>query len=268
MNQKFLNSADARTLRILAEYLEPLARFRRQNVKDTIVMFGSARTTDRETAELALAKAKAEGSHQSDATIRRLEAALRLSEYYEAARELARRLTAWSKEQTGDHSRYIICSGGGPGIMEAANRGALEAGGKSIGLGISLPYEPGENRFITPELLFEFHYFFMRKYWFVYLAKALIIFPGGFGTLDELFECLTLVQTHKVRKKMPIVLYGTEYWDAVLNFQTLVDYGAIAPEDAKLVHRSDSVDDALDYLTRELTRLYADGQPGKSKFTE
>jgi uncharacterized protein (TIGR00730 family) len=180
-----------------------------------------------------------------------------LARYYEDAVELSRRLTEWSKGLNSVH-RFVVCSGGGPGMMEAANKGAFEAGGKSVGLSISLPMEESANPFITPELSLEFHYFFMRKFWFIYLAKALVIFPGGFGTLDELFETLTLIQTGKVLKKMPILIYGTEYWNRIINFGNMAKYGVISKTDLDLIHFCDSVDDAFDYLKKELTRLYLD----------
>jgi len=184
-----------------------------------------------------------------------------MSRYYEETRELAFRLTEWSKELNDPGRRFVICSGGGPGIMEAANRGASEAKGENVELGISLPNEEANNPYITRRLDFQFHYFFMRKFWFLYLAKAVVMMPGGVGTMDELFESLTLVQCKKVTKRLPIVLYGSEFWDEVINFDALVRFGTIAPEDVNLFHRSDSVDNALDYITTQLTE-YAVGHPG------
>jgi hypothetical protein len=253
---RFLQSKDARALRILAEYLEPLYRFQRHNVQDTIVFMGSARLRSEEAAKAALAKAEraAEG-------VEAAQMALQLSIYYEAARELAQRLTAWSKKLDREERRFVVCTGGGPGIMEAANRGASEAKGLNIGLTISIPDEEFDNPYISRELHFYFHYFFMRKFWFVYLAKAVVLFPGGYGTLDELFEILTLVQTRKTRKRMPIVLFGTKYWDDVINFDALVRYGTIGPSDLDLFHRTDSVDDAYEIITRGLTEN-ALGMPG------
>ncbi len=252
-NLEFLNSRDARTLRILSEYLEPQARFLRYRIKDTVVFFGSARALPADQAREALRSAQ--GSSDEGA-IAAAERTVAFSRYYEDARSLARRMTEWSKELAAPHRRFIVCSGGGPGIMEAANRGASEAAGISIGLGISLPAEPSHNPYITRELGFEFHYFFMRKFWFVYLAKALVVFPGGFGTLDELFELLTLVQTRKLGKRMPIVLYGKEYWSDVIRFDALVKWGTIAADDLALFLVADSPDEAFEYLERELTRLY------------
>jgi len=253
---RFLQSKDARALRILAEYLEPLHRFQRHNVQDTIVFMGSARLRSEEAARAALAEAERAGEGIGAAQM-----ALRLSIYYEAARELAKRLTAWSKKLGREERRFVVCTGGGPGIMEAANRGACEAKGLSVGLTISIPDEEFDNPYISRGLHFYFHYFFMRKFWFVYLAKAVVLFPGGYGTLDELFEILTLVQTRKTRKRMPIVLFGTKYWDDVINFDALVKYGTISPGDLDLFHRTDSLDEAYDIITKGLTEN-ALGSPG------
>jgi uncharacterized protein (TIGR00730 family) len=253
---RFLQSKDARSLRILAEYLEPLYRFQRHNIQDTIVFMGSARLRSKETAKKALATAERTGQGIEAAQI-----AVRLSIYYEAARELARRFTEWSKQLDREERRFVVCTGGGPGIMEAANRGASEAKGLNVGLTISIPDEEFDNPYISRELHFYFHYFFMRKFWFVYLAKAVVLFPGGYGTLDELFEILTLVQTGKSRKRMPIVLFGTEYWDEVINFDALVRYGTIGPGDLDLFHRTNSVDEAYDIITKRLTEN-ALGSPG------
>jgi uncharacterized protein (TIGR00730 family) len=245
---RFLDSRAARPLRILAEYLEPLYRFQRQKVEDTIVFMGSARFLSQEAAKAGLAEAEHAGQG-----IEAAQTALRLSVYYEAARALAQRLTAWSKKLDRKERRFVVCTGGGPGIMEAANRGASEAQGLSVGLTISIPNEEFDNPYVSRELHFFFHYFFMRKFWFVYLAKAVVLFPGGYGTLDELFEILTLVQTRKMRKRMPIVLFGSEYWDQVIDFDALVKYGTISPGDLDLFHRTDSVDEAYDIITRGLT---------------
>jgi len=255
-NERFLNSPGARGLRILSEYLEPAARFRAFDVADTVVFFGSARILPRDEAERRLEAARKHGGD-----IARAEMALEMSRYYEEARQLAFRLTEWSKGLEDRHKRFIVCSGGGPGIMEAANRGASEARGINVGLGISLPHEQHANPYITRELSFEFHYFFMRKLWFVYLAKALIVFPGGFGSLDELFETLTLSQTGKIKKRMPIVLYGGTFWREALNLDALVKYGTIEPEDLELMHVVDTVDEAFAYVTGELSR-YLEGPKG------
>jgi uncharacterized protein (TIGR00730 family) len=256
-NEAFLNSKDGRELRILAEYLEPKSRFDRENVDDTVVFMGSARTLSREQAEAALKKAEAESA--GDLSAARM--AVKMSAYYEAARTLANRITHWSKALDSKEKRFVVCTGGGPGIMEAANRGASEARGVNVGLTISLPMEEFDNPYITRGLRFHFHYFFMRKFWFYYLAKAVIVFPGGFGTLDELFELLTLVQTRKMKKPMPIVLFGTEYWREVIHFDALVRHGMINAADVSLVQCTDSVDDAYDYIVKHLTQD-AIGRPG------
>src|SRR5579871_5246952 len=228
LNETFLESPDARGLRILSEYLEPLSHFRDEKIQDTIVFFGSARLTE-------------DGP---------------LGSYYRDARTLARLVTEWSSRISSPFHRFVICSGGGPGIMEAANRGAADAGGKTIGLNIGLPFEQRPNPFITPDLSFEFHYFFMRKFWFAYLAKALVIFPGGFGTMDELWEVLTLAQTQKLESKIVIVLYGSKYWNEIVNFEALVKYGMISPEDLNLFQFADDPQTALDILQDKLTKYY------------
>jgi len=255
-NPRFLESRDARALRILAEYLEPLSRFQRQSVQDTIVFMGSARIPSQEAASAALAQAEKSGEG-----IVAARTALELSAYYEFARELAHRLTDWSKNLGHEERRFVVCTGGGPGIMEAANRGASEAKGLNVGLTISIPNEEFDNPFVSRELHVHFHYFFMRKFWFVYLAKAVVLFPGGFGTLDELFEILTLVQTRKMRKRIPIILFGTKFWHDIVNFDALVRYGTISPEDVRLFHLTDSVDEAYELITRGLTD-FALGSPG------
>ncbi len=255
-NEKFLSSKDARGLRILAEYMEPEVRFEEFQVRDTVVFFGSARIIPREDAEKRLETAR---EHAGD--VAAAERDLRMSVYYEAARELAHRLTEWSKNLEGEGCRFIVCSGGGPGIMEAANRGASEAAGINAGLNISLPQEQTDNPYITRELNFEFHYFFMRKFWFVYLAKAIVIFPGGFGTMDEFFEVMTLMQTRKLTKPIPIVLYGGEFWNDVLNLDALVRHGTIDAGDKNLFFETDSVDEAFDFITTELIEKSL-GTPG------
>src|SRR6266446_761569 len=239
-NEEFLDTPDARALRILSEYLYPWSHFRKERIHDTIVFFGSARTLEMGPD----------------------------GRYYNEARELARRVTEWSNGLHESSRRFVICSGGGPGIMEAANRGAHDAGGKTIGLNIGLPFEQRPNPFITPELSFEFHYFFMRKFWFAYLAKALVVFPGGFGTLDELTEILTLVQTQKLMKKMVVLLYGTSFWKEIVNFDALVRYGMIAPEDVNLFEFADDVDTAFGLLESGLTKHYVEPEqelPGIAK---
>src|SRR6476660_7327042 len=253
---EFLESAEARPIRILSEYLEPLRRFREQKIQDTVVFFGSARVDSRERAERALATLRARGvrhaNEKYEAELTKSRKAVEWARYYEEARGLAKLLTRWSLTLQSDNHRFVVTSGGGPGIMEAANRGASEAGGKTIGLNIRLPFEQGANPYITQGLHFEFHYFFMRKFWFAYLAKSLVIFPGGFGTLDELFEILTLVQTDKLSKQIDVILYGREYWDQVLDFKPMAEWGAIADKDLELLHFADTPADAIQHLCDHL----------------
>ncbi len=254
---EFLTSPDARPLRILAEFLEPASRFRRLKVHDTIVFFGSSRAESARTARAALRAFEARsnaargGSRRATTQRARLEMGVKLARYYEDAAELAMLLTRWAKSfNKGD--RFVVVSGGGPGIMEAANLGAARGGGKSIGLNISIPTEQDTNPYISDGYNFEFHYFFMRKLWFVFLARAIVVFPGGFGTMDELLELLTLIQTRKVTKPLPIVLYGNEYWDEIIDFDALVRWGTISKEDLKLFHRSDDPHEAFEYLKKRL----------------
>ena len=280
-NSSFVNSPDGRILRILSEYSEPLARFRRERIRDTVVFFGSARFRALDEASQELELLENTGSVEpapeeeqparppdlaqgtaSELSRRRAEAAVEMARYYEDARRLAYLLTTWAKALKSRRHRFVVTSGGGPGIMEAANRGAYEAGGKTIGLNIRLPFEQYPNRYVTPSLNFEFHYFFMRKYWFAYLAKALVVFPGGFGTLDEMFEFLTLSQTRKLAKKMTIVLYGSSYWDEVLNLDVLVDKGAISPRDRELFHVANAPDEAFALLRENLTRDHLEPEAG------
>jgi uncharacterized protein (TIGR00730 family) len=256
-DKNFLDSTDARPIRILAEYLEPLRRFRQENIQDTVVFFGSARVHSRKVAERALLrltdpKARRRADHAS--ALKRSRKAVEWSRYYEDARALAHQLTEWSLSLEEPRRRFVVCSGGGPGIMEAANRGARDAGGKTVGLNIRLPFEQGPNRYITKGLHFEFHYFFMRKFWFAYLAKALVIFPGGFGTLDEMFEILTLSQTRKLSKKLLVVLYGTEYWNQVFDLKPLVEWGAIEERDLELLCYVDSPQAAFEELKKHLMK--------------
>jgi len=259
-NTDFLNSPDGRVLRILSEYSEPLARFRREKIQDTVVFFGSARFASLSDAQGALTLLDKPGSARPadyDEQKKKLGAAIKMARYYEEARILAYKLTEWNQTLPYKKHRFVVTSGGGPGIMEAANRGAREAGGKTIGLNIRLPYEQFPNRWISPELNFEFHYFFMRKYWFAYLAKALVIFPGGFGTLDELFEILTLVQTQKLAKKVLIMIYGgKDYWEKVLNIDALVEFGAVSPEDRNLFRFAEDPDGAFEMLREGLTKYH------------
>ncbi len=239
-NREFLDGPEGRSLRILSEYLYPLSHFRRERVHDTVVFFGSARLMEMGP----------------------------LGRYYNEARELARRLTLWSDGLPDSDRRFVVCSGGGPGIMEAANRGASDAKGKTVGLNIGLPFEQRPNPFVTPELSFEFHYFFMRKFWFSYLAKALIVFPGGFGTMDEMMEILTLMQTQKLMKRMVVLLYGTTFWKEIINFDALVRHGMIAADDLNLFEFADDVDSAFKILETGLTKYYLQDEqevPGIAK---
>ncbi|MBH61170.1 MAG: lysine decarboxylase [Alphaproteobacteria bacterium] len=257
-NEGLLGSKDARALRILSEHLEPNSRFQYHHVDDTIVFMGSARTLPREEAEARLKLAE-----NGAGDLERTRIDLKMSQYYEASRTLETRLGEWSKTLDETERRFVICTGGGPGIMEAGNRGASEARGMNVGLIISIPKEEFENKYVTRELGFHSHYFFMRKFWFTYLAKAVVVFPGGYGTLDELFEILTLLQTGKIRKHLPVVLFGTEYWNELVNFDALAKYGCINREDIDLVFRTDSTDDAYEYIVRELT-AHAIEEPGAS----
>jgi len=266
-NLDFLTSPDARNIRVLCEFVEPSSRFRKLRVRDTIVFFGSARTLPPDLARdrHGAARESLDSGPDPDGSLRealhRAERDLRHARYYGDAAELAERLTVWSAALKKSGRHFVICSGGGPGIMEAANRGAKQAGGRSVALNISLPFEQAGNPYQTPELAFEFHYFFVRKFWFVYLAKGFVVFPGGFGTMDELFEVLTLVQTQKSVKPMPIVLYGRDYWEEVVNFKALVDWGTISPGDLDLFHLCDTVDEAFDYLTGRLDAFYLNPKP-------
>jgi uncharacterized protein (TIGR00730 family) len=232
-DEEFIDSEDARTIRIIAEYLEPLRNFRREQVQDTIIFFGSARVS-------------AEGP---------------FGRYYSEARELARLITVWSQSLPMPGNCYIVCSGGGGGIMEAANRGAADAGGRTIGLNIGLPHEQKPNQFITPELCFQFHYFFMRKLWFAHLARALIVYPGGFGTMDELMEILTLAQTRKLARRIPVLLYGTSYWKEIINFDALVRHGMVSPEDLQLFEYVDNPATAFEILQAALVPEQPDKVP-------
>ncbi|HLH08623.1 MAG TPA: TIGR00730 family Rossman fold protein [Terriglobales bacterium] len=272
-NKKFLDSPDGRVLRILSEYIEPLARFRRERIQDTIVFFGSARFHSLSDAEGALQELERPFSARpapkdEKRELKQAQAAVEMAHYYEDARKLAYMLTSWSRGVAAKRNRFVVTTGGGPGIMEAANRGAFEAGGKTIGLNINLPFEQMPNRYITPELNFEFHYFFMRKLWFAYLAKALIVFPGGFGTFDELFEILTLAQTEKLAKKIVVVMYGSEYWNKIINFQALVDAGTISAEDLNLFKICDNPEQAFEYLRDSLTEHHLAAPPPKEKSPE
>jgi uncharacterized protein (TIGR00730 family) len=278
-NSEFLNSPDGRLLRILAEYQEPMSRFRRERIQDTVVFFGSARFRALDVANSELELLANTGSAQpapedeqpatmeeiqrGEATklqLKRAEAAVEMARYYEDARALAGMMASWAKTLPGRRHRFVVTSGGGPGIMEAANRGAFEVGAKTIGLNIKLPFEQHPNPYITPELNFDFHYFFMRKYWFAYLAKALVVFPGGFGTLDEMFELLTLAQTKKLAKKITVVVYGPDYWKQVINLELLAEKGAIGTGDLDLFKFADTPEEAFAILKQGLTEHHLESE--------
>jgi uncharacterized protein (TIGR00730 family) len=278
-NPEFLNSPEGRMLRIMAEYQEPMSRFRRERIQDTVVFFGSARFRALDVANSELELLANTGStqpapeHEQPATpeeiesgeasrlqLKLAEAAVEMAQYYEAARKLAGMVALWAKGLPGRRHRFVVTSGGGPGIMEAANRGASEVGAKTIGLNIQLPFEQHPNPYITPGLSFDFHYFFMRKYWFAYLAKALVVFPGGFGTLDEMFELLTLAQTKKLAKNMTVVIYGSSYWKNVINLELLAEKGAIAMSDLELFQFADTPEEAFALLRAGLTEHHLDSE--------
>jgi uncharacterized protein (TIGR00730 family) len=258
-NESFLNSPDGRVLRILSEYMEPLSRFRREQIQDTVVFFGSARFRSHADAQQNLSAQ----DKSSEAEHRKALASVNMARYYEDSRKLAFLLTQWSVQIPARRRRFVVTTGGGPGIMEAANLGAQEAGGKSIGLNINLPFEQSPNPYITPSLNFEFHYFFMRKFWFAYLAKALVIFPGGFGTMDELFEILTLAQTQKLAKKILVIVYGSEYWKRLINFEVMVDAGTIAAGDLDLFRMVDSPEEGFEFLREGLVKYHLAPQQPK-----
>jgi uncharacterized protein (TIGR00730 family) len=282
-NSDFLNSPDGRILRIMAEYQEPMMRFRRERVQDTVVFFGSARFRALDVANAELEMLANTGSaepapeeeqparpheiERGEASAEKLQlakAAVEMAAYYEDARKLAGMLATWARSLPGRRHRFVVTSGGGPGIMEAANRGAYEVGAKTVGLNIKLPFEQHPNPYITPELNFDFHYFFMRKYWFAYLAKALVVFPGGFGTLDEMFEVLTLAQTHKLAKKITVVIYGAEYWKSVINLDVLAAKGAIAKADLELFQFADTPEEAFEILKQGLTANHLESEYEKN----
>jgi uncharacterized protein (TIGR00730 family) len=255
-NESFVNSPDGRILRILSEYMEPLARFRREQIQDTVVFFGSARFRSQADAHQHLKELEKTTGVQTPDERKKALALVDMARYYEDSRRLAFLLTKWSIQIPARRRRFVVTTGGGPGIMEAANLGAHEAGGKTIGLNINLPFEQSPNPYVTPALNFEFHYFFMRKFWFAYLAKALVIFPGGFGTLDELFEILTLAQTQKLAKKLLVVIYGSAYWKGLINFDTMVDAGTISPADLDLFRMVDSPDEGFEFLRDGLMKYH------------
>ena len=265
-NETFLNSPDGRIFRIMSEYAEPLARFRREQIQDTVVFFGSARFASRKVAQKNLAGLESGKAAGASGALGRKQAlaAVDMAKYYEEARRLAFLLSQWSIQIPARRRRFVVTTGGGPGIMEAANLGAKEAGAKTIGLNIHLPFEQNPNPHITPSLNFEFHYFFMRKFWFAYLAKGLVIFPGGFGTLDELFEILTLAQTQKLAKKILVAIYGKKYWNQILNFQALVDSGTVSQEDLELFKFVDSPEEGFEFLRDGLTKYHLGPEPRRN----
>jgi uncharacterized protein (TIGR00730 family) len=257
----FLNSSDARILRILSEFIEPQAKFRKHKIVDTIVFFGSARLMSKQKATEALHKfntinPKVTSNNKLAGDLRNAQHMVRMSKYYEDAVELSRKLTEWSLNLETSGNRFIICTGGGPGIMEAANKGAKLAGGYSVGLNISIPFEQFVNKYVSPELRFEFHYFFMRKFWFAYLAKALITFPGGFGTMDEFFEIITLIQTNKIKKKMLLIVYDEKYWKNIINFDALVSNAVISSSDLNLFSFCNNVDEAFNLIKSHFEKYY------------
>ncbi len=271
-NPEFLHSPDGRLVRMISEYQEPMARFRRERIQDTVVFFGSARFMSLDAANTELQLLDNTGSQQpapaeeqparpeeiasgeaSELQVQRAKAAVEMAAYYEDARKLAGMIATWAHALPGRRHRFVVTSGGGPGIMEAANRGAYEVGCKTIGLNIKLPFEQRPNPYITPTLNFEFHYFFMRKYWFAYLAKALVVFPGGFGTLDEMFELLTLAQTKKLAKSITVVIYGSSYWKNVINLEAMAERGAISLKDLDLFQFADTPEEAFEILKTGLT---------------
>lgn len=258
-NLDFLNSPDARIIRILAEFLEPQSRFKKLNIKDTIVFFGSARIVDRKTAQKMYNEVKKldpKKVKNFPERLRKAQVALEMSKYYEDALQLSKMLTEWSLSLPSEGRRFVVCTGGGPGIMEAANRGARLGKGKTIGLNISIPTEQFVNKYVNEELSFEFHYFFMRKFWLVYLAKALVIFPGGYGTMDELMEVLTLIQTGKIAKKMAVIIYGSSYWKKVINFNAMIEHGCIDKKDTNIFTFCDTPEQAFNELKNFLTKNY------------
>ena len=258
-DKEFLNSSDARILRMLAEFIQPQSRFRKLRIMDTIVFFGSARLLSQKDAAKVYNNFKTINPKSTSKLAEELRGAqhlLEMSKYYEDAVELSRRLTEWSMNLKTREKRFIICTGGGPGIMEAANKGARLAGGYSMGLNISIPFEQFINKYVTPDLSFEFHYFFMRKFWFAYLAKALVVFPGGYGTMDEFFELITLIQTGKIKKNLLLVVYDKKYWSSIINFQGLVEHGVISKSDLNLFSFCNTVDQAFNIITAHFKKNY------------
>ena len=268
-NLEFLNSSKARPIRILSEFSEPYHRFIDFNIESTIVFFGSARIKSIKDAKKELMDLVEEyeknKNHENEEKVSIARLHVRLAKYYEDAAELSKLLTIWAMDKENKEQNYYVCSGGGPGIMEAANRGAKLAGGQSVGLNISIPMEQDPNPYITDELSFEFHYFFMRKYWFVYLAKVLVIFPGGFGTLDELMEVLTLIQTKKIQKELPIVVFGQDYWKEIIDIDAMARWGTISKQDLDLFNFVNSPEEAFNVITKFLDKKYTKSAKKKNE---
>lgn len=267
-DKEFINSSDARILRIISEFLQPNVKFKKHKIVDTIVFFGSARLLSKKNATQLLNKFKTVNPKSETNLAEKLRLAqhhVNMSRYYEDAVELSRRLTEWSLSLPTHANRFIICTGGGPGIMEAANKGAKMAGGYSIGLNINIPSEQSVNKYVSPDLSFDFHYFFMRKFWFAYLAKCLIVFPGGFGTMDEFFEILTLMQTKKIKKKMLLLVYDAKYWKSMVNFDGLVQNAVISEKDMKLFNFCSSVDEAFEVIKSFFEKNYMNEKEVKRK---
>ena len=257
-NSEFLNSSDARIIRMLSEFIEPQTKFRKHKIIDTIVFFGSARLKSKKDslAEYNKFKVMNPKTPTFAENLRFAQRQVEMSKYYEDAVELSRRLTDWSMNLGTHANRFIICTGGGPGIMEAANKGAKLAGGLSVGLNISIPFEQFVNKYVTRDLSFVFHYFFMRKFWFAYLAKCLVVFPGGFGTMDEMFEILTLLQTGKIKKKMLLIVYDERFWKKIINLDGLIEHGVINKEDIANLSFCNSVDQAFSLITKYFEKYY------------
>jgi len=257
-NSEFLNSSDARIIRMLSEFIEPQTKFRKHKIIDTIVFFGSARLKSKKEslAEYNKFKVMNPKTPTFAENLRFAQRQVEMSKYYEDAVELSRRLTDWSMNLGTHANRFIICTGGGPGIMEAANKGAKLAGGLSVGLNISIPFEQFVNKYVTRDLSFVFHYFFMRKFWFAYLAKCLVVFPGGFGTMDEMFEILTLLQTGKIKKKMLLIVYDERFWKKIINLDGLIEHGVINKEDIANLSFCNSVDQAFSLITKYFEKYY------------
>ncbi|HTQ97292.1 MAG TPA: TIGR00730 family Rossman fold protein [Candidatus Acidoferrum sp.] len=268
-NKAFMESTPARPIRILAEYIHPLAQLKKEGIGDTVVMFGSARIDSHEVAAARYTRLKGVSTRRMSKVnlkrhhiaLREAKSSLEMSRYYEEARQLSHKLTTWALSLGPRPRRFVVCSGGGPGIMEAANRGAYEAGGKSIGLSIELPHEQFANPYISPELSFNFHYFFMRKLWFAQIAKALIVFPGGFGTMDELWEMMTLSQTGKMPKHTLILIYGRKYWNDILNLKAMVRWGTINQQEYEKLEFADTVDEAFDVIRAGLEKYHMQVDP-------